>query len=79
MAKQRKQVVCCQFCGRDTPNKSGICKNCNGGRSRHSTNKPEVTDDDREALISAFGWDVGPTREQQIENEVERVLRDEME
>ncbi|TWT59006.1 hypothetical protein KOR42_23930 [Thalassoglobus neptunius] len=30
----KKQVHCCDFCGRDTPNKSRICKFCTSGSER---------------------------------------------
>ena len=30
-------VVCCDFCGRDTPNKSRICRVCAGGHQHSKT------------------------------------------
>jgi hypothetical protein len=31
----RRDISCCLFCGRDTPNKSQICRFCTGGHSHN--------------------------------------------
>lgn len=33
MAKTR-ELVCCEFCGRDTRNVSKVCRHCSGGNSQ---------------------------------------------
>lgn len=43
-----KEVMCCAFCGRDTTNKCGVCKECNRGIRRHTAFRGDE-DEAREA------------------------------
>jgi len=44
LKKRRHKIMCCLACGRDTQSSSGLCSNCRGFGSFHSTSIRENKD-----------------------------------
>lgn len=38
------EIMCCEFCGRDTKNKSGVCKVCLKSADQHGKDVEETED-----------------------------------
>ncbi|NBW19177.1 MAG: hypothetical protein EBR82_65490 [Caulobacteraceae bacterium] len=80
MARKPAPVIeCCDVCGRDTKNKSRICRQCTQGVNKHSRKLSELTDrDDIDGLRQLWGYDDFDA-DDMVENEVERALWDAIE
>jgi predicted amidophosphoribosyltransferase len=57
-------LACCDFCGRDTPNKSRICRACISGVRKHTA----PTDDAYECRLEGREADVEYAVRQAVEN-----------
>lgn len=81
-------LVNCDFCGRDTRNKSRICRVCTGGRNgamKHSrtlrmTDKwDDLSEDEKDEcrdLLVHFGLCEERTRDSDVDDEVSDALND---
>lgn len=67
----------CEFCGRDTKNKSGVCRHCMRGISRHTKQGKEH--ELSEAEIDMFREVNGVSRDTQILRDVYRSVLNEIE
>lgn len=78
MLKPKKviTVVNCDFCGRDTPNKSRICRVCMAGQRNHKAQDFD-THDDAEGINMLFGY-TDITRDDVISLTLERTMEDEV-
>jgi hypothetical protein len=66
--------VCCDFCGRDTVNKSGICRRCMSGVRKHK--KPiDYEEDDIRVVREIFHLD-GDDRYTEIDRDIRRVMEE---
>ena len=75
----RYPTVCCEMCGRDTPNKSRICKVCNAGIRKHTAGPVDsisVELDDYRALFCLIGDNTYEyDRDDAVRNDVRAALQ----
>jgi predicted amidophosphoribosyltransferase len=69
-----RAVVCCDFCGRDTPNKSRICRLCTQGTRNH-TKPPDWEDGDMQTLREVFKLD-GYDRYTEMADDIHQALKE---
>jgi hypothetical protein len=48
--RQKPELACCEMCGRDTKNKSRICRRCCAGVSKHSHIEDDDDDDEFDSI-----------------------------
>ena len=70
----------CVFCGRDTKNRTKVCRNCTGGlrTSRNHAEAIKMSDGDLE-FINAISYDPIDLRELEIEKEVNEKIKEMLE
>lgn len=71
MANKRK-IHNCEFCGRDTVNKSKICGHCMKGVGKHKKPSEKFTEDE----IAMFRESHGISRDNSIDTDVRNTILD---
>jgi len=80
-------IECCDLCGRDTKSKGRVCGKCkkgldNGSRSQNEAGRwwDSLTPGDRDRIRQAIslGSDVGQTREDDIDRDVNAAVENEL-
>lgn len=69
----KRELSNCEFCGRDTPNKSGICKTCLRGVTDHQQ-KESYSEKDRERLLAVNG-EYPYDRYSELEEDIQSGMR----
>ena len=67
-------ITCCDFCGRDTPNKSRICKVCMGGVRKHTEVVCDIQDDEIQMMIEVLHMEY--SRDQDVARDVQEIMHE---